>query len=114
MIDKNYSGPERRSSYEAALESRLSMLHEDVGDIKSALKDLTSAITRLALVEERMATASAAQERAFKAIAEMEKKVVEIEKILAAQIKTTGWVDRGVWAALAALGVYIAKKVGLL
>ena len=90
------------------------MLHEDVGDIKSALKDLTSAITRLALVEERMSTASAAQERAFKALAEMEKKVVEIEKILAAQTKTTNWVDRGIWAALAALGVYIMKKVGLL
>ena len=90
------------------------MLHEDVGDIKSALKDLTSAITRLALVEERMATASAAQERAFKALAEMEKKVVEIEKILASQTRTTTWVERGVWAAAAAACVYIAKKVGLL
>ena len=66
MTDKNYPGPERRSNYETVLESKLSMLHEDVGDIKSALKDLTSAITRLALVEERMATASAAQERAIR------------------------------------------------
>ncbi len=66
MTDKNYPGPERRSNYETVPESKLSMLHEDVGDIKSALKDLTSAITRLALVEERMATASAAQERSMK------------------------------------------------
>jgi len=114
MTHEQYHGPERRSQHSLALESKLTMLHDDVSDIKAALKDLTSAITRLALVEDRMATASAAQERAFKAIAEMEKKVVEIEKILAAQTKTTHWVDRGIWAALAALGVYVLKKVGLL
>lgn len=114
MSENEYRGPERRTPYQTALESRLHMLHEDVGDIKTALKDLTSAITRLALVEDRMATASAAQERAFKAIAEVERKVIEIEKILAAQVKTTNWVDRGIWAGLAALGVYILKKVGLL
>lgn len=111
-MSEQYNGPDRR--HLSDLDTRLSMLHEDVGDIKSALKDLTSAITRLALVEERMATASAAQERAFKAIGEMEKKVIEIEKILAAQIKTTSWVDRGIWAALAAFGVYLLKKLGIL
>lgn len=114
MTHGQHHGPERRSQHSLALESKLTMLHDDVSDIKAALKDLTSAITRLALVEDRMATASAAQERAFKAIAEMEKKVMEIEKILAAQTKTTNWVDRGIWAALAALGVYALKKVGLL
>lgn len=113
-MSQDYNGPERRMTHFSALESRLTMLHEDVGDVKSAIKDLTSAITRLALVEERMSTASAAQERAFKAIAEVEKKVAEIEKILAAQVKTTNWVDRGIWAGLAALGIYILKKVGLL
>ena len=60
----DYNGPDRRAN--SALETKLAMLHDDVGDIKSALKDLTSAITRLALVEERMATASAAQERAIR------------------------------------------------
>lgn len=114
MTNEQYHGPDRRSKHSLALESRLSILHDDVSDIKSAIKDLTSAITRLALVEERMTTASAAQERAFKALAEMEKKVVEIEKILAAQTKTASWIDRGIYAALAALGVYVLKKVGLL
>lgn len=112
MTDNHYNGPNRRSEVE--LHARLAILHEDVGEIKDALKDLTSAITRLALVEDRMATASAAQERAFKAIAEVEKKVVEIEKILASQVKTTSWVERGIWAAAAAACVYVAKKVGLL
>ena len=114
MTNEQYHGPERRGQYSLALESRLSILHDEVSDIKSAIKELTSAITRLTLVEERMATTSAAQERALKAIAEMEKKVVEIEKILAAQTKTANWLDRGIYAALAALGVYVLKKVGML
>lgn len=108
----DYNGPDRRAN--SALETKLAMLHDDVGDIKSALKDLTSAITRLALVEERMATAAAAQERAFKAIAEVEKKVVEIEKILATQNRTSVWVERSVLAIAAAALIFVAKKVGLL
>ena len=108
----DYNGPDRRAN--SVLETKLAMLHDDVGDIKSVLKDLTSAITRLALVEERMATTNAAQERAFKAIAEMEKKMVEIEKILATQNRTTVWVERSVLAIAAAALIFVAKKVGLL
>jgi len=108
----DYPGPDRRVN-PIIMEAKLTMLHEDVGDIKTALKELTSAITRLALVEERIATTAAAQERAFKAIAGMQDRLTEIEKKMPEYSRTSIWIDRGVWAAAAAAVMYIAKKVGL-
>ena len=96
------------------MDARLAVLHQDVSDVKAALKELTGAITRLALVEERMATAAAAQERAFKSIADTERRLSEIEKRLPEYSRASIWVDRGVWAAAAAAVVYVAKRVGLL
>ena len=113
-MPENWDGRERRADYLAILDNRLSTLHEDVGDIKAVLKDLTSAITRLAVMEERMTTASAAQERAFNAISTLEKRLTEVEKKLPEVTRTSIWVDRGVWAAAAAAAVYIAKKTGLM
>jgi len=109
----DYQGPERRMNPDL-LDAKMAMLHQDVGDIKAALKELTSAITRLALVEERIATTSAAQERAFSAIAKIENRLLEIEKKLPEYSKASIWVDRGIWAAAAAAMVYVAKKVGLM
>ena len=54
------------------LAARIHSLHSDVNDIKGTLRDLTNAITKLALVEERLTNTMAAQERAFKAIANIE------------------------------------------
>jgi regulator of replication initiation timing len=105
-------GRERRVDV-ALMGAKLNVLHQDVGEIKDAIKELTSAITRLALVEERIASTSAAQERAFEAIAKVEARLVEIEKMLPEYSKVSIWVDRGIWAALAAAAVYAAKKVGL-
>lgn len=109
----DYTGPDRRIN-PVLMEAKLTMLHEDVGDIKDAIKELTSAITRLALVEERIASTAAAQERAFTAIANVEKRITEIEKKLPEYSRVSIWVDRGVWAAAAAAMMYAAKKVGLL
>ena len=108
-----YEGPDRRVN-PVLMDAKLSMLHQDVGDIKAALKELTSAITRLALVEERMASTAAAQERAFAAIGAVEKRLLEIEQKLPEYSKASTWVDRGVWAAASAAVMYVAKKAGLI
>ena len=73
-----YEGPERRTKSEL-MDVKISMLHQDVSEMKTVLRELTSAITRLALVEERIATASAAQERAFAAIDKIEAALKERE-----------------------------------
>lgn len=96
------------------LNQRLGMLHEDVTEMKTVLRELTSAVNKLALVEQQQSQMGEAIERAFKAIEKIEARVADIEKKLPEVTRASIWVDRGVWAAAAASVVFIAKKAGLL
>jgi hypothetical protein len=99
---------------EELLNLQLKTMHGDVSDIKVALRDLTAAITKLALIEERQSNAAAAQERAFRLLENIEDRVTQLEIQLPNASRTGAWVDRGLWAVAAAAFMYIAKKVGLI
>ena len=78
-----WDGAERRSNGElTVLSAKLEALHSDVSEMRSALKELTSAITKLALIEERQTNTQMAQDRAFQAIKSVETRLYEIEKLL--------------------------------
>lgn len=105
----------------AAWNERMSVLHADIAEMKGAIKEVASALTKLALVEERQTHQSAALERAFKAVEvladKMEKfdgRLVNLEKSEPAQTRTAEWVDRAVWAAAAAACAALASKLGLM
>jgi len=93
------------------LSARIHTLHEDVSEIKGTLQNLTTAITKLALVEERLANTTAAQERAFKAISRMEERLCALERKIPLTDNTTKWVDRGITALVAAAAMFIWDKV---
>ena len=93
------------------LSTRIQTLHSDVADIKGTLKDLTSAINKLALVEERISNAVAAQERSFKAIEKLEERIDELEKKNISADNTSKWLDRGLVAALGAFFAFIWERV---
>lgn len=95
------------------LSTRLESLHADVGEIKSAMNNLSAAITKLALVEERQAAANAALERAFSAIAKVEERLMALERADAHNKRTNKYVDSVVWALAAASLMFAAAKVGL-
>ena len=95
------------------MNTRLQVLHEDVIDIKSVLKDLTSAITKLALIEERQTHASVAQERAFKALERIEDRVNALEKRVPMNDHTNRWVERIITAVVLAVVVYGLKQMGI-
>ena len=59
--------------------------------MKSALKELSAAIIKLALIEQQQAHAMKAQERAFEAIAKIENRVAAIEQRLPEVTRTSGW-----------------------
>lgn len=93
------------------LSAKLHTLHTDVADIKGSIKELTSAINKLALVEERISNAVAAQERSFKAIERLEGRIDELEKSQVTSESTSKWVDRGIVAMLAAIATFIWERV---
>ena len=93
------------------LSVRLQSLHEDVGDIKGTLQNLTAAITKLALVEERLSVTMAAQERAFVAISNVEKRLSKLENKVPVTDNAMKWVDRGITAIVAAAVMFVWDKV---
>ena len=93
------------------LSARLQSLHEDVGDIKGTLQNLTAAITKLALVEERLSVTMAAQERAFAAIGNVEKRLAALENKVPVTDNAMKWVDRGITAIVAAAAMFVWEKV---
>jgi hypothetical protein len=95
----------------AILAERLSSLHSDVSEIKSVMRDLTAAITQLALVEERQANVAAAQERMFVALERLEARIAALERLEPASTKTSVWVDRGVLFIIGAAATLLWEKI---
>jgi hypothetical protein len=100
---------------------KLDAIQENVNDMKSVLRNLTEAVNRLGVIEERQATGAAATERAFKAIEKLENKNEVLEgRVVALEADTKEsrrvglWVNGGVLAVAGTAVGYVAKKVGLL
>ena len=101
--------------------TRLGLLSEDVGELKETLRQIASAVTRLALVEERQMQTNEALSRAFKQIDKVELKLTGIEQRLGSlerlqpqQQQTSAWVTTMLLATAGAAVMFVAKKVGIL
>ena len=81
--------------------------------MKTALRELADAITKLALIEERQTQAAAAQERAFAALERVEQRVTALEMQAPANKRISVWVDRMVFASMGLLVMFVFKKAGL-
>lgn len=119
MADE-WDGMERRANL-GILEERLSALHSDVKGMRDALSQLTSAITKLALVEERQTQSQQALERAFTAIAKVEsaiskltERITNLEIKAPAHDKASQWVERVSIAAVSTLAMLILAKSGII
>jgi hypothetical protein len=93
---------------------KLNLLHEDVKDMKTVLKELTTAINRLAVVEERQTQFADSVGRAFKGLEEVRIRVLALETVAVASKQTNDWAGKALWAAAAAGVMFVAKKAGLL
>ncbi len=96
------------------LNHKFDVMHEVVSDMKTSLKELTTAVTKLTLIEERQTHATAALERAFKAIESIDSRVDNLEQYVPANKKVSVWLDRATWAGMGLLAMLVLKKSGLL
>lgn len=113
-----WDGTEKRAPSQdiLLLSERLQSLHGDVNEIKSALRSLTEAITKLALIEERQAVFNATINRAFDAIGKVETALGKIDDRLKAlevqqpvNNQTTHWVITAIGVTLAGVGAWFFK-----
>lgn len=110
-----WDGVERRNAGEiATVAAKIATLHDDVAEVKTVLRDLTAAITKLALVEERQLQLTSALDRAFAAISKLSDRLFVIERTIPEQSKVAIWVDRAIIATAGAALLYVAKHTGLM
>lgn len=95
------------------LATRLEVLHTDVSEIKDALKTLSEAITKLALVEERQTQTALALERCFNAMHKLEGRVAALELAGVNNSRAVHWMDKAVIGVVVLAALFAAKKLGL-
>jgi hypothetical protein len=91
------------------LSLKLDLLHNDVNDMKGVLRDLTAAINRLAVVEERQTQISTAMDRAFTSLEKQENRIGALERAGMLSAKTSMWVDKALWAMVLAGALWYVK-----
>lgn len=107
------------------LAMRLTVLHDDIREMKGTVGELTKAITKLALVEERQTnlmtylqqirdTATAHEKWSHAQMGSLDERIKKLEVAAPASDRTTAWVDRGIVFAVGAAFMYVMKKIGLL
>lgn len=113
----NQSNPKRRQD-DITLQliaDNMKLMHEDVSDLrndmKESLKDISTALSALVLVEERQAHSKVAMQRLEDRLDKTDTRVSAIEKELPETRLVTGWVLKGVLGALAILGAAVIKLV---
>ena len=88
-------------------------IRESVDEMKGAMKEMASAITRLALVEERQAAVSTTTERLVQSLEKVDERLRRLEVSEPLQAKTSEWVQSALWALATAAAMFIAGKAGL-
>jgi len=95
----------------ATLARDVQHIRSDQSSMRSAIERMSEAVARLALIEERQSSASQAIERIIEMLTKLEERVRHLEIAEPAQQKTTIWVDKALWAALAGALTFIVGKI---
>lgn len=96
------------------LDERLQGVQEVLKEVQSTLRTLLSEVSQIKVIEQRLMTADKTQDRQTTDIADLTKRVGQLERDNVSNTKTSNWMDRVVWAMLAAVGMYVGIKTGLI
>lgn len=103
---------ESRSVADAMSAAKLDALISDVGELKVSMKELTKAVNRLALIEERQANTSDSLSRAFKEIEKHDGRIKTLEHDRPIQRQTTDIVQKATtFVLMAVLGAIVGMVV---
>ena len=94
---------EERARIDAVNAQKLDTLIGDVGELKMSMRELTTAVNRLALIEERQANAQDALGRAFKEIEKHDVRIKSLELAEPLQKQSSDIVQKAVGMVMAAV-----------
>ena len=77
--------------------AKIETVSSDITDIKDAVRELTRAVGKLSIIEERQLVANASLERAFKELERQSLRITTLELSQPLQQQATGWVNKAMW-----------------
>ncbi len=86
------------------LEEKIKIVSEDMGEIKSVLRDIASSLNSLAILEEKHKNTTESLQRAFTALDKHGNRLDDIEKSLPYLKLASGWLFKGVLFIMGILG----------
>ena len=98
----------------AILSAGLKALHEDLGEMKSTIKELAAVVIKLALVEERQERSLHTQKHMLGLIDKISERLTVLEMARPESERMSRWFERGLWSISAAVFIFIGKKTGFL
>lgn len=98
----------------ALLTVGLKDMHEDISEMKATIKELAAVIIKLALVEERQERSMHTQKHILNLLDKITDRITALEMARPDNERTSRWLERGLWALVVSVGIYIGKKTGLL
>jgi hypothetical protein len=97
----------------ALLTNKVESLHEDMSEMKTVMRDIANALTKLAIIDERQEKMSETQGRIFRVLDNHAERINELEKDDRRQSLAVNWVFGATWAAAGAFGMIVLKVLGL-
>ena len=97
----------------ALLTNKVESLHEDMSEMKTVMRDIANALTKLAIIDERQEKMSETQGRIFRVLDNHAERINELEKDDRRQSLAVNWVFGATWAAAGAFGMVVLKVLGL-
>jgi response regulator RpfG family c-di-GMP phosphodiesterase len=97
----------------ATLASDIEHIRENQDAMRSAIERMSEAVTRLAVIEERQASASQAVERVMSVVEKIDERVRTLEVAEPMQARTSDWVQSAMVASVSAAAMFAAHRVGL-
>ncbi len=88
----------------ATVEVQTGNISKDMSDIKESLKEISSSLKTLAVLEEKHANTAESLKRAFTEIGKLQTKLADIEKKLPTLVMASHWVFKAILGVLGLLG----------
>lgn len=92
---------------------RLDRMERAQDETRATLREVATALNKLAVIEERQQTASTAIERLAVEQKKLDERLRSLEIAEPMQAQTAEWVRSAVWAAASAAAMFAAGKLGL-
>jgi len=92
---------------------RLDQMERNLDETRSTLREVATALNKLAVIEERQQASSTAIERLAVEQKKLDERLRALEIAEPMQAQTAEWVKNAIWAAASAAAMFAANRLGL-